>query len=345
MPGSSGSRSVSGDARVSWAEDTYLSLSSGIPEEVAALLRIAAFCLYGVFLTSVVVLFLPPRLLDPAWQLLSINTLFSASPFPLLATCCLLLGRSADPRMMGEFHLLRGRMRLASRLASFGFVLLVPLQVSALWRTAILAEVPTNRLISTLSVVRAEIQSSRSQGELNAALAKLPGNPRLPANFNLSILDFQKATSQRLAQDIEIQKRQQGERVRNRSLMDAFNLAKNSVLATLLSVFFAAAAGVPIRFPTLLRISRFQQIVGNLLEAWREWRDEKREQRRRRAYARNLPRISRLQQIGGNIRANWMEWLEERREHKRRRAYVRHLQQQRRQFDTGTDAEDDNPLG
>lgn len=308
VSGTSGSRSVSGGVPVSWAEDAYPSLSSGIPEEVAALLRIAAFCLYGVFLTSVVPLFLPPRLLDPAWQLLAINTLFSASPFPLLATCCLLLGRSADPRMLGELHLLRGRMRLASRLASLGFVLLVPLQVSALWRTGIQAEVPTNRLISTLSVVRAEIQSSRSLGELNVALAKLPGNPRLPANFNLPIPDFQKATSQRLAQDIENQRRQQSVRVRNRSLVDAFNLAKNTVLSALLSVFFAAAAGVPIRLPVLLRMSR-------------------------------------LQQIGGNLFENWMEWGEERREQRRRRAYVRHLQQQRRQSETGNDAEDGNPLG
>jgi hypothetical protein len=295
---------------------------------MSGLLSIAAFCLYGVFLTSVVPIFLPPRLLDPAWQLLAINTLFSASPFPLLATCFLLLGRSADPRAMDHLHLLHGGMGRASRLASLGFVLLVPLQVSALWRTGFLAEVPTNRQISTLSVVRAEIQSSRNQGELNVALAKLPGSPKLPANFNLPIRDFQNATSKRLAQDIEIQKRQLGERVRNRSLADAFNIAKNSILSSLLSVFFAAASGVPIRRPAIPRLNIFQWCK-NLL-------DDLEESRRRAEYLDRQRRLSLHQQNPWDIIQNLFQRLEESREQRRRRAYVRQLEHRRREFMTGT---------
>lgn len=295
-----------------------------IAGDVAGLLRIAAFCLYGVFLTTVVPLFLPPRLLDPAWQLLTVNTLFSASPFPLLATCCLLLGRSPDPRAAATSRLLVGRLRLGSRLASLGFVLLVPLQISALWRAGILAEVPSNRLISTLSAVRTEIEVSRTRDELNTALAKLPGSPKLPANFNLPIPDFQKATSQRLSQDISAQKRQQSERIRNRRLVDAFNLAKNSVLAALLSIFFAAAAGVQIRRPSRMPARRFQPFKG--LRAALEKRSKNRD------FAQQLRQYDRLRQQKqrrSNPFRDLVEWIETGRMQRRRRAEARQIEAKR----------------
>lgn len=304
---------------------------------MAGLLRIAAFCLYGVFLTSVVPLFLPPRLLDPAWQLLAINTLFTASPFPLLATCCLLLGRSPDPRAVLTSRMLQGGMRLAARLASIGFVLLVPLQISALWRVSILAEVPANRLISTLTSARTEIQSSLTLAELNTALAKLPGNPKLPANFNLPIPDFQKATIQRLSQDLAIQKQQQSQRIRNRRLVDAFNLAKNAVLAALLSVFFAAAAGVPIRRPAQPQLKGFQPF--KTLRAALEKRRSKRD------YQAKLRELSRSRQRRGNLINDVLKWIETGNSQRRRRAQARQLEGRRREYKAGTRSRDGDRPG
>ncbi|QPN63281.1 hypothetical protein [Synechococcus sp. CBW1004] len=294
-----------------------------IPSEVAGLLRIAAFCLYGVFLTSVVPLFLPPRLLDPAWQLLVVNTLFSAAPFPLLATCCLLLGHAPDPNVPAASRLLRGRLRLASRLASIGFVLLIPLQASALWRIGLLAEVPANRLISTLSAVRAEIESSRTTEELNTALVKLPGNPKLPADFNLPIPDFQKVTIERLSQDLSNQKQQQSQRIRNRRLTDASNLVKNSVLGALLSVFFAAAAAVPIRTPSLPRLKAGQP--------FRTLREALEKRRSKRDHLEKLRRHARQQQRRSNLITGILQWIETGQSQRRRKAHARQLENQRRQ--------------
>jgi len=314
----------SADAAVSVSDGAGpIQPSLRIPGDVAGLLRIAAFCLYGVFLTTVVPLFLPPRLLDPAWQLLAINTLFSSSPFPLLATCCLLLGRSPDPRALVASRLLKGRLRLASRLASLGFILLVPLQASALWRAGIRAEVPANRLISTLTVVRAEIQASRTTNELNAALSKLPGTPKLPANFNVPIPDFQAATNQRLSQDISAQKRQQSDRVRNRRLVDAFNLAKNSILASLLSIFFAAAAAVPIRRPSLPRL--------NLIQPLKKLRSRLTKRKTQAEYIEKLRRHSRSRQTRSNPLQDLIQWIETGRSQRRRRAQARKLQGRRTQ--------------
>jgi len=297
-----------------------------ISGDVAGLLRIAALCLYGVFLTSVVPIFLPPRLLDPSWQLLAINTLISASPFPLLATCCLLLGRSPDPRALATSRLLQGRLRLAARLASLGFVLLVPLQMSALWRAGIQAEVPANRLISTLSAVRTEIQSSRTVAELNTALAKLPGNPKLPANFNLPIPDFQKATTQRLNQDLSIQTQQQSLRIRNRRLLDALNLAKTVVIAALLSVFFAAAAAVPIRRPALPRVKGSQPF--KKLGAALEQRTSKRDLSNK---LRQHARQHQQRQRGISLVSGFLQWIEVGCTQQRRRAHARQIERMRRQ--------------
>ena len=291
-----------------------------IPAEAIRLLRIAAICLYGVFLLSLLPLFLPPALLDPNWQIQAINAIFSSAPFPLLASCFLMIsGRGAAET--DSVLKLRRRLRLGSRLASIGFVLLVPLLISCTWRLGLRAEIPPNRLIATLTAARSEILSSSSVNELNAALAKLPGNPKLPPNFNLPIPDFQKATAARLDQDLKLQKQQQQARIQARRLGDTILIIRNSLLAALFAVFFAAAGGVPIRRPQLPPLKQLlpTKAIGSLLPRRNPNRD----------YLEKLRQMSRKRQGSPLSRAfkRFLESIETGR--RQRRARARAVKQQK----------------
>lgn len=291
-----------------------------IPPQVQMLLRTAAWCLYGIFLFNLIVLFLPPRLLAPEWQLLLVNSLLSQAPYALLGTCCLVLGTCGLP---GQDALLKGRLRLLARLASLGFVLIIPLQLSASWRLATLAEVPANRLISTLRSVRREIQTSRYATELNTALSKLPGSPRLPNRPGLSLTTFKQAANRRLSQDLELQLSQQRQRIANRRYTDAITTARTALLALLLALFFATAAHGAVPLPSREAI-RALNPVNRIAQALEEWN-------RRRQVAESLRQSRNRPQEQGQRLRQLLARLEAIRMQRRSLARARQFERLRRQ--------------
>lgn len=238
-----------------------------IPAPVQRLLRVGAWCLYGLFLVNLIGLSLPVRLLAPQWQLLVIGNLLSTAPFALLGTCCLVLASNQHP---SEEALLQGRRRLLARLASLGFVLIIPLQISASWRVAGLAEVPSNRLIGTLRAAKREIQTSRTRAELNAALGKLPGAPQVPERVALSLATIQTSAVNRLHQDLELQLSQQRQRLSNRRWTDATTILRSSIAALLYALFFTTAAHGTLPLPDRQALRAWNPLIRLrlLLEEW-----------------------------------------------------------------------------
>jgi hypothetical protein len=85
-------------------------------------------------------------LIDPAWQMALFGSLQSLSSLPLIGTCLLLVGPDLQ---IDSIRQRLGWMCNACALACIGFLLLIPPQASAMWRLAILAEVPANRTITS----------------------------------------------------------------------------------------------------------------------------------------------------------------------------------------------------
>ncbi|MCP9930880.1 HpsJ family protein [Cyanobium sp. AMD-g] len=105
------------------------SLEEAIFADRLAMVAMALFCVY---LISVLAFILPPRLLDPLWQLSNIKIAVEAAPIPLIGLALLYLAAYLCP---ANIQLQRRRKALArlAILASLGFLMIVPLQAHAVW--------------------------------------------------------------------------------------------------------------------------------------------------------------------------------------------------------------------
>jgi hypothetical protein len=144
------------------------------------LLAVCLLILYGLVVLAAI---LPPRLLDPAWQIRFTNALINNGFLALLGLGLLHLAAYLDP---ANPHLARRRDNFAALAlaAVLGFLLLIPLQGYAVWRgignansqqTSQLRQV-TGRL----SAVREAINSSTSTQDLQRRLQVLRVPPLGP---------------------------------------------------------------------------------------------------------------------------------------------------------------------
>jgi len=96
-------------------------------------LRVAALVLFGIFLGAVVLRSLPIHLLDPVWQVSFATSLVDMGGYPLLGVVVLTLTHLLRPNHRALVRQLLGVSRLC-RFAALGYLLLVPLVISALIR-------------------------------------------------------------------------------------------------------------------------------------------------------------------------------------------------------------------
>lgn len=98
-----------------------------------AVLRVASLVFFGIFLVSVVLRSFPIRILDPLWQVSFITGLIDMGGYAILGVVILAIAHLLAPR---HAPLLRQFRRVASlsRFAALGYLLVVPLLVSALIR-------------------------------------------------------------------------------------------------------------------------------------------------------------------------------------------------------------------
>nr|WP_286194616.1 HpsJ family protein [Synechococcus sp. CCY 0621] len=145
---------------------------------LARLLAPLSIVLLVVFLAAVLTTALPPRLLDPQWQLQAIAVLVNSASLALIGALLLPLAVWVD----ADNQRLRARRNACRRwalAAAIGFLLLIPLQGYAGWRAYSTITGSRQQQISQstqrLDDLRQTIRSATSHQELQAGVQKLFG--------------------------------------------------------------------------------------------------------------------------------------------------------------------------
>jgi len=143
-----------------------------------------------LFATLVLTSLIPLQLLDPAWQGRVSRTLLDSASLPLLALALLQIARWLDP----VDPLLKRRQRSFSRLAgvaALGFLLLVPLQISASLRLQQASGAEQSGRIAQaerqLAGFRQAVQQASSSEALASSLEQLGGPRPAPADLALPL--------------------------------------------------------------------------------------------------------------------------------------------------------------
>jgi hypothetical protein len=145
-------------------------------ESFADILQWVALALFIVFLAILLAAMLPLEILDSRWQVRVISALLGSSSLPLIGVVLMLLANYLDE----GFSPFGSKIRLIRRLAGFaaiGFLLLIPLQITA--GTRLLNQQSGNE-VSQLKVLQGaadSIRSANNEEDLKNALRKLPGAP------------------------------------------------------------------------------------------------------------------------------------------------------------------------
>lgn len=119
---------------------------------------------------------LPLEILDSRWQVRVISALLGSSSLPLIGVVLMLLANYLDD----EFRPFGDKIRLLRRLAGFaaiGFLLLIPLQITAGSR---LLNQQSGNEVAQLKVLQGAadaIRSANTEADLKNALRRLPGAP------------------------------------------------------------------------------------------------------------------------------------------------------------------------
>ncbi len=149
---------------------------------VSRLLSRSGHGLLALFVITLLTTLLPPRPLEPSWQLQVSNVLVNNGSLALLGLLLTVLASHLHPEHRG----LRNRQRRLRRLAALavaGYLLLIPLQAVAIRRgLAETSEKRTSRrqeIEARLTVLSGVVAGARSTAELQAGLRRLPGAPQL----------------------------------------------------------------------------------------------------------------------------------------------------------------------
>lgn len=152
------------------------SSSRSADRELAGILQGIGLGLLMVYVISVLKLLLPLALFQPAWQMRAAEGLRITAPLPLVASVLLLLAERVD----AGAEALELRVLMLRRLAvgaTIGFLLLIPLQISAGLRQMGQTAASEVRQLEEVRQVAAAIEKADSSDAMNRAIARLPGLP------------------------------------------------------------------------------------------------------------------------------------------------------------------------
>jgi hypothetical protein len=164
------------------------------------LLAVCLLILYGLVVLASI---LPPRLLDPAWQLRFTNALINNGFLALLGLALVHLAAYLDP---ANPHLQRRRDNFAALAlaAVLGFLLLIPLQGYAVWRGIGNANSQQSsqlrQVTGRISAVRKAINSATSSQDLQRRLRGLQVPPLAAADLEQPLPVLRKSMLESLEQ-------------------------------------------------------------------------------------------------------------------------------------------------
>ncbi|MFN9620875.1 MAG: hypothetical protein ACK55X_14310 [Synechococcaceae cyanobacterium] len=152
-------------------------------EEVGRMLARVAIALFVVFVAVVIASSLPPRLLDPAWQLRFTGTLVNNGTIAVLGLVLMWLATILHPAS-GRLRARRDQISSLAVAAAIGYLLLIPLQTYAVWQGVSSANLGQRSQLRTanekLGQLRKAVNEATSTADLQSRLQALRG-PTLPA--------------------------------------------------------------------------------------------------------------------------------------------------------------------
>jgi hypothetical protein len=155
-------------------------------ESLSRLLECSAWCLFLVFSTSILAGVIPPRFLDPAWQLRFAALAVNNGSIPLVGFLLFALASAISP-VDGALRGRRDRVRQWGLAAAIGFLLLVPLQGFAAWSVYGTATSAQSRQLQLaerkFKELRQVIVSAGSDEELQAGFQRLQGPAVSPGDL------------------------------------------------------------------------------------------------------------------------------------------------------------------
>jgi hypothetical protein len=221
--------------------------------DLADLLQGIALGLLIVFFGLLLKMVLPLALLQPAWQLRAADALRATSSVALLAVSLLMLAPVLSPDAPG----LGGRVLWVRRLAilaALGFVLLVPLQISAVVREVGQTTAEESRRLRVIERVEASIARANSPDAIISSIAQIPGLPLPPpAAFNRPIPELRNALLAQLRPEIRSLEQRLAQLRRERLQSAIFIQLLDSLAALGYATAFAAVARTGQGKPTLLQ--------------------------------------------------------------------------------------------
>lgn len=206
------------------------------------LLAVCLLILYGLVVLASI---LPPRLLDPAWQLRFTNALVNNGFLALLGLALVHLAAYLDP---ANPHLQRRRDNFAALAlaAVLGFLLLIPLQGYAVWRGIGNANSQQSsqlrQVTGRISAVRKAINSATSSQDLQRRLRGLQVPPLAAADLEQPLPVLRKSMLETLEQ-AEIRAGDQLRGVQPTGLWAIIQGSIRAVLSSLVLVVGFAAFG------------------------------------------------------------------------------------------------------
>ena len=162
-----------------------------------------ALALLLVFIASLLPQLLPPRLLDPSWQLRLCGVIAETGVLPLMALGLVFLAAYLEPANDWLLACRAHVSRLAG-VAALGFLLLLPLQLAALAQASSRLDLrqQQQRQIGQerLDAIKQAIAAAGSNVELNQRLVALQAPPLPAAELVLPLPQLRQLLSQRLLQ-------------------------------------------------------------------------------------------------------------------------------------------------
>ncbi len=207
-----------------------------------------ALVLFALFATLVVASLLPFKPFDPAWQNRLTGSFVNAGTLPLFGLALLQLGTYLDPDDPAVVRRWQRFSRMAAA-AALGFLLLIPLEISAGLRLQSSVDATqANRLEAAerkLSAMRKAVEQAGSSSALEEGLRKLSGPSLSPADLALPLplLKAQVGTVFDQAQ-AEI-RRQRNALPRNGPLRLLPELLRTSIASLALAIGYAIFSTTP----------------------------------------------------------------------------------------------------
>ncbi len=238
-------------------------------ESLSRLLECAGWCLFLVFTTSILAGVIPPRFLDPAWQLRFAALAVNNGSIPLVGFLLLALASAISPAD-GALRARRDRVRQWGLAAAIGFLLLVPLQGFAAWNVYGTATSGQSRQLQLaerkFKDLRQVILSASTAAELQAGFQRLQGPALPPAELAQPLPKLR----QQLLTGLEAAQARVRDQLRGPGADRVWLLIQDTlrVMLSSLGYSFAFAAG--------------SYLPGNpepLLDQWSRWLQEQRARR------------------------------------------------------------------